>query len=284
MENQNLEITENFINLEKIIGGKNPKLLKLIPNFILNYLKRVIHVKDLNAAIYRNRDKIGIDFATAILEEFGVNIKIEGLEQVSDTGRYILASNHPLGGLDGMALISRIGAKRNDILFPVNDLLMNLPQLKPIFIPVNKHGKNTENYKIIDQAFASDSVLLYFPAGLCSRKQKGGIICDLDWKKTFVTKAKQYQRDIIPVYIDGKNSDFFYNLSNFRKRIGLKANIEMLYLVDEMYKQKNKTINIILGKPIPYSIFDKNFTDQQWAEKVKTLVYNLDTNKDTTII
>ena len=179
-----------------------------------------------------------------------------------------------------MALISRIGSFRKDILFPVNDLLMNLPQLKPIFIPINKHGKNTENIQILEQAFSSNAMILYFPAGLVSRKQKSGIIKDLEWKKTFIAKAKQYQRDIVPVYIDGVNSNFFYNLANFRKKIGVKANFEMLYLVDEMYKQKSKTINIILGKPISYTTFDKNFTDQQWAEKVKNHVYSLEKKVD----
>jgi putative hemolysin len=276
-----MEISNKFIDLEKIIGSKNPKVLKFIPSFVMNYLKKVIHVDELNAAIYRNRDKIGVDFATAILEDFGAIIKVQGLENISTDGRYILASNHPLGGLDGLALISRIGSYRKDILFPVNDLLMNLPQLKPIFIPINKHGKNTENIQILEQAFSSNAMILYFPAGLVSRKQKKGIIKDLEWKKTFITKAKQYQRDIIPVYIDGVNSNFFYNLAKLRKKAGIKANFEMLYLVDEMYKQKNKTINIILGKPISYNTFDKNFTDQQWAEKLKNHVYSLDNKSNT---
>lgn len=276
-----MEISNKFIDLEKIIGSKNPKVLKFIPSFVMNYLKKVIHVDELNAAIYRNRDKIGVDFATAILEDFGAIIKVQGLENITPNGRYILASNHPLGGLDGLALISRIGSFRKDILFPVNDLLMNLPQLKPIFIPINKHGKNTENIQILEQAFSSNAMMLFFPAGLVSRKQKNGIIKDLEWKKTFITKAKQYQRDIIPVYIDGVNSNFFYNLAKLRKKAGIKANFEMLYLVDEMYKQKNKTINIILGKPISYNTFDKNFTDQQWAEKLKNHVYSLDNKSNT---
>jgi putative hemolysin len=284
LNNQNIEIKENFIDLEKIIGDKNPRLLKVMPSFLMNYLRKVIHVNELNGAIYRNKNEIGSDFATAILEEFGVNIQTIGLENITQNGRYILASNHPLGGLDGLALMSKIGTARKDILFPVNDILMNLPQLKPIFIPINKHGKNTENIKIIDSAFASNDLILFFPAGLVSRKQKGGIIKDLEWKKTFISKARQYQRDIIPVFIDGRNSNFFYNLAKLRKQLGLKANIEMLYLVDEMYKQKNKTVNIILGKPIPYSTFDRNFTDQQWAEKVKNVVYKLAINKDTSII
>ncbi len=278
MEQQNIETSEKFLDLERIISAKNPKILKFIPRFVMNYLKKVIHMDELNGAIHRNRFKTGSEFATAILEDFGANIEVHGLENIASDGRYIIASNHPLGGLDGLALISRIGRCRKDFLFPVNDILMNLQQLKPVFVPINKHGKNTENIQILEQAFKSQAMMLFFPAGLVSRKQKGGVIKDLEWKKTFITKAKQYQRDVIPVYIDGINSNFFYNLANFRKWLGIKANFEMLYLVDEMYKQKNKTVNIYIGIPISYLEFDKKSSDQQWAEKVKKHVYSLEKN------
>jgi len=267
------EINEKFIDLEKIISSKNKRLAKYLPNFIIRYLKKIIHVDEINAAIYRNKDKFGIDFAEAILKEFSVNIKVHGTENISKQGRYIIVANHPLGGLDGMALMSEVGKIREDLLFPVNDLLMNLPQLRPLFLPINKHGKNIENRQILNNAFLSDSLILYFPAGLVSRKNKG-IIKDLEWKKTFITIAKKFQRDIIPTYIDGKNSDFFYNLSLIRRKLGIKANIEMLYLVDEMYKQKNKTINIVFGNPISYVTFDKKNSDMEWADYVKNIVYS----------
>ena len=98
---------------------------------------------------------------------------------------------------------------------------------------------------------------------------------DLDWKKTFVTKAKEYQRDIIPVHIDGRNSNFFYNLARVRKFLKIKVNIEMAFLVDEMFKQRNKTLTITFGRPIPYQVFDHRFTDAQWAEKLRTFSYQL---------
>jgi putative hemolysin len=148
--------------------------------------------------------------------------------------------------------------------------------LKELFIPVNKHGKSgIESVKMINAQFASDELTLVFPAGLVSRKQDGGIIKDLEWKKSFITKARQYQRDIIPVYVEGNNSNFFYNLSRWRKRLGIKANIEMFYLMDEMYKQRGKKITIYFGEPIKYSIFDKTKTDEQWANYIKELVYKL---------
>ncbi|HNV50785.1 MAG TPA: glycerol acyltransferase [Bacteroidales bacterium] len=268
------EISKEFINLEKLFQDKNPKLYRLIPTFVFKYLRRVIHQDEINANLYEFRDLHGIDFIKAVLNRFGVIIHSKDLKNLPATGRYIIVSNHPLGGLDGMALMQEIGKVRTDFLFPVNDLLMNLPNLKQLFIPINKHGSNTENIQLFNDTFASDILLLYFPAGLVSRKQ-GKEIIDLEWKKTFLSKAIQYQRDIIPVHISGQNTNFFYNLANWRKKLGIKANIEMLYLVDEMFKQKDKTITITFGTPIPIKVFDKRYSNNQWAKLLKEHVYKL---------
>ena len=273
------ETKADKIDLEEIIRNKNPRILKFIPRFILNYIKKIIHQDEVNGALERYKDKEGIDFVENILNEFGAKINVINSENIPQTGRYILASNHPLGGLDGMALMHVAGKVRRDILFPVNDILLYLRNLKILFIPINKHGKNIENKNIIDNAFDSDFMILYFPAGLCSRKQKGNIM-DLEWKNTFIKKAIKYKRDIIPVHIDGRNSDFFYNLANWRKQLGIKANIEMLYLVDEMFKQNNKNVNITFGKPISYTVFDNRFKINEWANQIKMHVYELGKNKN----
>jgi len=276
------EIKADKIDLEEIIRGKNPKLLKLIPGFILKYIKRIIHQNQVNDLLEKYKEKEGIDFVECILSDFGANINVINDKNIPATGRYIMASNHPLGGLDGMALMLVVGkAGRCDIVFPVNDLLLYLRNLKVLFIPINKHGKNIENKTLLDDTFASDVIVLYFPAGLCSRKQKGKIL-DLEWKNTFIKKAIQFQRDIIPVHIDGSNSNFFYNLANWRKRLGIKTNIEMLYLVDEMFNQKNKDVNITFGKPISYKTFDNRFKTKEWAKLMKEHVYKLgeDRNKE----
>lgn len=268
-----------FIDVEKVIGSKKPGLLKVLPGFIINYLKRIIHQDEINDFIERNKSVYGLEFVERIVNEFINQLNTTGIENIPTGKRILIASNHPLGGLDGVALMHAAGKIRPDILFPVNDLLMNLENIKNLFIPINKHGSNSQNLKIINETFASDVSVLYFPAGLCSRKQKHGIIEDLEWKKTFISYARKYQRDIVPTFIDGRNSDFFYNLARFRKMIGIKQNIEMLYLVDEMYKQKNKTINIIVGKPILFETFDKRFSDSQWAQKVKEHVYRLSSDR-----
>jgi len=269
---QPTEITRNFIDLDKVIADKSPKLAKMLPGFVLGYLKRIVHQDELNVIIYENRDKFGVDFAEAVLSGFGIKVKSVGLENLPETGRYLLASNHPLGGPDGLALMQEVAKVRKDFLFPVNDLVMNLTNLKPVFIPVNKHGSNADNIRLFNETFASDHLLLYFPAGLVSRKQKGKII-DLDWKKTFLSKAIKYKRDIIPVHIDGRNTNFFYMLANLRKKLGIKANIEMLYLVDEAFKHANNIITITFGKPIPYTTFDKRHNFTEWSALLKEHVY-----------
>lgn len=263
-----------FIELEKVIASKNSKIVTLIPGFILRYLKKIIHQDEINDAMRRLQDVHGLEFIDQILNEFGAEIQVQGIDNIPGTGRFIVASNHPLGGLDGMALMKVTGKVRQDIVFPVNDLLMNVPNIKELFIPINKHGSNYDNLKIIDDTFASDKTMLYFPAGLCSRKS-GGLIMDLEWKKTFITKARKFQRDIIPTFVEGRNSNFFYNLANIRKNLGIKMNVEMLYLVDEMFKQRGKVIRIHFGKTIPFTTLSKERSDKEWAALIKKHVYRL---------
>ena len=268
-------VSEKFLDLDKVLSAKNPALYKMLPGFLLGFLKRIIHQDTLNAVIWRNRDLYGLDFVNSSLREFGANFVVKGLENINAAGRWIIAANHPLGGLDGMALMKVVGNVKKDILFPVNDLLMNIENLKELFIPINKHGSNIGNARLIEQAYASEKGILYFPAGLCSRKLRDGI-CDLTWQKSFIVKARTHMRDIIPCHIDGKNSNRFYNIANLRNMLGIKSNVEMMLLVDEMYRQKNKNLTITFGKPIPFSVFSKSFTDLEWAQKIKNHVYALE--------
>lgn len=274
-----LVITKKTIDIKELIASKNPALSKKIPTFVLNYLNKLLHIDEINEILWNNRHVEGIRFADNILSFFQAKIKCTGLDRIKPDGRYIIAANHPLGGLDGIALISQIGAIRPDIIFPVNDFLLFLPNFGSIFIPVNKVGSNAHNREKLNDLFASDKTILYFPAGLCSRKRKG-IIRDLEWKHTFITRAKKNQRDIIPIYIEGQNSKRFYRLDNIRKIFHIKFNLAMILLPDEMFKQKDKTIELIIGHPIDYHTFDQQYTDKQWAELVKMHTYALKNNPD----
>ncbi|MCD6091500.1 MAG: 1-acyl-sn-glycerol-3-phosphate acyltransferase [Bacteroidales bacterium] len=267
-------MAKDFIDVERIIGSKSKKALKYTPRFIISYLKRIVHQDYINGFLKEQEGVMGFDFVSAVLDEFEIKLNVQGVENINPERKYIIASNHPIGSMDGVALMDVLGKVRKDLIFPVNDLLMNIPHLQSLFIPINKHGSNVENARIIDRAFASDVMMLYFPAGLVSRRKKG-IIEDLEWKKTFIRKSRDYERDIIPTYVEGSNSSFFYGLANWRARLGIKMNLEMLYLADEMFKQKGREIKIVFGKPIPYQTFDRSKKDLAWAKDVKKQVYAL---------
>lgn len=277
--NDKIVITENFIDVERVFRSKAPKAARWVPGFLFSYLKRIVHQEAMNKFLYEHRDDDAKTFARAVKNFFMLKLEVRGQENLPLTGRAIVAANHPLGGLDGILLMDLIGSIRSDLQVVVNDLLMNLPQLHPYFIPVNKHGSNRENLELFNKVFADENIILYFPAGLVSRKQRStGLIQDLEWQPTFLKKAIQSKRDIIPVHVGGRNTNFFYNLANFRKWLGVKGNIEMLYLVDEMFHQCRKTIPITIGKPIPYQKFDKSKPLADWCEALRQYIYVLGEN------
>ncbi len=267
-----------YVDIKKVLQDKSPKLAKMVPSFALNYFKNhIIHQQELNDIIRLYGDRQGVPFIDGTMQYMNISIHLIGHENIPAKGRYIIASNHPLGGPDGLALMWAVYQKRQDIIFPVNDILMNIKNLESLFIPINKLGSNVQNIKIINDTFASDKIVCYFPAGLVSRKHRG-IIKDLEWKPTFITKAKRFKRDIIPTFINGRNSNFFYNLANLRKILGIKTNVEMLFLVNEFHKQKNREITITFGRPIPYQTFDKHKHKDEWAHAVRDFVYELGKN------
>ena len=263
-----------LINVDRVIRSKAGKAYKFVPRALIRYVERIVHQDEINEALLDMKGLTGLNFIeSVIIDRFGLNIEVINQHNIPVSGRYIVASNHPLGGLDGMALMHVIGKKREDLKFVSNDILLELHALKELFIGVNKHGRaNLEMVREFEACFASDILILIFPAGLVSRRTKG-VVKDLEWKKTFIAKAIKHKRDIVPVYIEGRNSNFFYNLANWRKRLGIGVNIEMLYLPDEMFRQQNKKLRITFGKVVPYTTFTKDYNHYQWAQKMKEHVY-----------
>ena len=264
------------IYIEQVFKSKNPRVARMIPGFVYSFLKRLIHQDGINEFIERYGDRKGLDFADGMMEYLQISYDIIGKENLpSPDGRYIFVSNHPLGGPDGVILISFLGKHYPKLKFPVNDILLNLKNLNNIFLPINKHGGLAkEAVTAIEEAYASDCQMIMFPAGMVSRKTKG-VIKDLDWQKSFVAKAQQHHRDIVPIFISGQNSHFFYNLANFRKAIHLNVNLEMLCLPDETFKKKGQHFPIHIGRPIPWQCLDKSKKPTEWAAAIKEEVYRL---------
>jgi 1-acyl-sn-glycerol-3-phosphate acyltransferase len=274
MEEQSKKHFEQ-LDIKKIFYNKSPKTAKWIPGFVFKYLKKIAHENLLNEIIRDYGHLKGFDFSAAMIKRFNLKIKVEGEENIPKTGRHIFVSNHPLGGFDGHILMYLIGQKFSSYKFLVNDILMQLKNMHKVFIPINKHGRQgAERTRILEEAYESDSQIITFPAGLVSRRINGRII-DLEWKKSFITKARQHKRNIVPIHMGGGNSNFFYNLANFRKWLGIKANIEMLYLIDETVKHQNKAFTVKFGKPISWETFDKSKRPGEWANWVKEKAYEL---------
>jgi len=277
MDKELQKLAKDFkLDIGQVIADKSPGLKKVLPEFVINKLRKISHQDEVNNFINTYHNKEGIDFIQEMLRDMNTTIKTINLEKnVPVKDNVIVTANHPLGGLDGLALMLAIGRSvRRDIQFPVNDILTRIPNLKVLFIPVNKHGSNADNIRLFNETFEKDNIICYFPAGLVSRKQNGKIM-DLEWKKTVISKARRYKRDIIPTYVDGRNSNFFYNLALYRKKIGVKANVEMFFLASEFFKQRNQTLKFTFGKRIPYTVFDKRHRDNEWAELLKQHVYKL---------
>ena len=272
------QITEKAIDIDRILKDKMGEKAKWIPKALVSWLKHIAHQDQVNAFLWESRDKKGTAWLEECVKYLQMTLKVEGMENLPDKncGRlYTIVSNHPLGGVDGVALGSIIGRHFDShFRYLVNDLLMNLPGLAPLCIPINKTGKQSRDFPAMVKAgFESDNHILMYPAGICSRK-RNGIIRDIPWSKTFITKSVEYQRDVIPIHFSGQNSNFFYRLANFSDRF-LPFNLAMLFLVDEMYKNVGKTFEVKIGKPIPWQTFDKSKTPKEWAQYVQDKVYEL---------
>ena len=269
------------INIGDVLKSKNPKLHKKIPKFVIWIVKKLIYEKSINKVLAKQENLKDVEFTTAFLDNIGVIRELHGLENIEKDGKYVFASNHPLGGLDGLALVEGIDRRFKGTKVIVNDLLMNLTPLKGIFIPVNKHGRQTVEYaKLVARHFESGKAIIYFPAGLCSRKINGKVT-DLPWKRNFIQKAIEHKRDIVPTFVSGLNSPLFYSIERFRKRVGIKMNIGMLMLPHEMFRKgkRKESIKIFFGNPISYKELSTTHSVEFWSNEIRRRAYSL-TNED----
>ena len=244
------------IDIDKILADKMGKRARLVPRFLVAWLKRLVHEDQVNQFLDDHSHLEGVEWLEGRL--------------------YTFVSNHPLGGQDGVALGAIIGRHYDgNFRYLVNDLLLNLPGLKPLCIGINKTGRQSRNFPaMVEAGFKSDNHMLMFPAGLNSRKSADGSIHDLPWKKTFITKSVECHRDVVPIFFGGRNSERFYRIAKFSDKY-LPFNLAMLFLVDEMYRNVGKKFRVVIGKPIPWQTFDKSKTPMEWANFVEEKVYEL---------
>ena len=273
------EISKNTIDISNILAEKMGAKVKFVPKFLVSWLEKIVHQDEVNDFLWKSRGLKGVEWLEECVKYLDMTLDVVGLENLpknSDGKLYTFVSNHPLGGIDGVALGAIIGKHYDGhFRYLVNDILMNLPGLAPLCIPINKTGSQSRSFPaMVNAGFNGNNHILMFPAGLCSRRINGEIK-DLTWTKTFITKSVQTHRDIVPIHFGGQNSNFFYSLANLSKKIGIKFNIAMLFLVDEMYKNTHNTFRVTIGKPISWQTFDSSKTSKEWAQFVQNKVYEL---------
>ena len=270
------------IDLQQVLNAKLGIRSRFVPLWLINKLKKIIRQDELNELLRANYPLTGADFCQGVLDHLDVKVRIHGAEKlppITDK-RFIAVCNHPLGGLDGMALIKTLSDIYGDgIKFVVNDMLMAVAPLRGVFLPINKHGsQDRKAISDINEALAGDSPVVIFPAGLVSRRGKGGEIRDLAWNKMFINKAAEFNRPILPLYFSGHNSPFFYKFAQWRKRLGIKLNIEMVCLPGEVFKSRGKTFDVVVGDTIPWQNIRPGKQALENAQEIKDVVYSLAAN------
>lgn len=268
------------IDLHKILRARMPrKVSRFVPGFVISGLERLIHQDELNEMLRMGYPLRGWEFACKLLDYLEISLEVKGLDRLPDSGRFMFASNHPLGGLDGIALIAVLGKRygNDGVRFLVNDMLMNVEPLRDVFLPVNKFGSQGRDAAVaISAALASDMQVLQFPAGLVSRLHDDGSISDLEWHKAFVAQAIKHERDIVPVRFEASNTMRFYRTARWRKKLGLKVNIEQALLPSELCKARGKRFRIVFGEPESWrGLKAQGLPPKALASVIRRKVYNL---------
>lgn len=269
----------DIIDIESIIRNSKSRFFKSMPHFLVVALKRIIREQELNAIHNACRDKTGFEYVEGLIGAFGVKLNVSGIEKVPAEGRYVYVANHPQGGLDAVSFLYIIHRHHGHVVSPSNQLFEHVPNLRPFIVGINVFGKNTkEKAALFNEAFAGNRPVMIFPSGEVSRKTKKGNIEDPEWHKTFVSKAIEFKRTIVPVHISGRNSRFFYCVARIRKTLGIRMYIETILLPREMLKQKGSEITITVGNPISWEQLDKSKSHSEWAKEIKKYVYSLNGN------
>ena len=264
-----------YIDLDKNIRESDSAFLKRLPKFIVNILKRIVCQDELNDILNKYGNDVGLDFLNSMIADFKLNLIITGKENLPENGRCFYAANHPFGILDGMILTHTVATKYGKLTAIANDAFMLIPQLKPFITEVNVYGKSSKDrIKTLNEMYASDLPITHFPAGEVSRVYHG-VVQDAPWQKSFIKKAIEYDRDIVPLHFEGGNSRLFYTIFKIRRALGLQMNVELMLLPREFFKKRNATIRLHIGKPIANSTFTSAHNHEEWAQKVRSEVYKL---------
>ena len=263
------------LNVAELLKKSDSNSLRHLPWFVVRLIEKIICQDQMNYVISKYINYVGVSFQPKVIGEFNITLNVRGVENLPDNSRCFFASNHPFGVIDGLILTYYVGQKYGDLKAIGNDAFMHVPTLRPLIAAVNVYGRCSKEYiKALDEVYNSEVAITHFPAGEVSRVYNGKVQ-DAPWQKSFITKAVSSKRDIVPFYFEGTNSSFFYFVYRLRRMMGINANLELILLPREMFKKRNKTVSLVIGKPIPWQRFDDSMSHYEWAQKVREHVYKM---------
>ena len=264
------------IDIGAVLAAKAPRIARWTPRPLVEWLRRTVREREINHILAEYWSLPPQEFIRACFRDWNVTYSVEGLERLDPDGRYLFVANHPFGGMDGMMLADKLMERFGDVRVVVNDLLMHVEPLQPIWLPVNTHGAQNAAYaRRMEEAFFGELPILTFPAGFCSRRIDGRVQ-DIPWKTNFLKKAYASQRQVVPLFVEGRLSNFFYRFYRFRKALGIRFNIEMLWLPDEMFSQSGKHFRIVAGEPIPIAELQTLGALREQVDYIRTKTYFLE--------
>ncbi|KEA65717.1 putative hemolysin [Marinobacterium lacunae] len=244
------------INVEQVLLSKYPGFAAKpapVRRSTLFCLRRLVREREINRFLDENKDVSGFEFIDRVLDYFNFSYSVSSKERINipSSGRVIIVANHPLGALDGLALLKLVGEVRRDVRIIANDVLMHFDPLQNLFLPVDNLGQGTRKRDIarIVDCLRNDEAVIVFPAGEVSRAGFTGIK-DGPWNSGFLMFARKSNAPILPVFVGGKNSALFYGLSTLNK------SMSSLLLAHEMFNKRSKTLPVRIGEPIAFSQID----------------------------
>lgn len=244
------------IDIELLINQRNPDFFEKYPLIIkklaVKLLKRILHLDKINQFMSINEYIKNYEFIDSLFDylDFSYTLSERSKKRIPSEGKLVIVANHPLGGLDGLALLKAVSEVRKDVKIVANDILISIENLRELFLAYDLFSPSSQknNIKAIENALNNDEAVIFFPAGEVSRMNPNGIK-DKKWKKGPIKFAMKMQAPILPAYIDARNSFAFYFASLVYNPLG------MLLLPNELFNKRGKSINIRFGDLIPNSAF-----------------------------
>ncbi|WP_304545598.1 lysophospholipid acyltransferase family protein [Sulfurimonas microaerophilic] len=269
-----------MLNVEQTILKKYPKLKnsKLLKSAVTKFADSIVHQDEINKFMKKNTHLGSYEFIDEVLEYFNFNFFVNDneIENIPSSGRVVIIANHPLGALDALSLIKLVSKVRKDIKVIANDFLEIFENIKPILINIDVFTAKQKKASIekVYETLDNEGVIIIFPSGEVSRATPTGIK-DKKWKKGFLKFAHRTHSPILPIYIGGKNSKTFYSVSTINKKLSTAL------LPNEMFKQKNNTIEMVVGELIPAeNIMPKGIEQSQLVDLYKKHLYGLKSKKN----